>query len=188
MTSSLDPEVQLLASISAVVQSDYTEESADWKGSPFAWIRKCPSRRIGAIGEKLVAGWLAARGFDVTRSKNSDADRMVENKAVEIKFSTLWEKGFYKFQQLRDQDYDIVVCLGVSPFDAHCWAIEKAEVLRLWRETREIPGQHARGEETAWMTVYPNAVPDWLASHGGTLRAGLVEIARLTGFNPQSAE
>lgn len=187
MIERMDPEVQILAGISATLEADYTEDDAAWRGSPFAWIRTRPSRQKGAIGEKLVAGWLAARGFNVTRAKNSDADRVIENKAVEIKFSTLWENGSYTFQQLRDQQYDLAICLGISPFDAHCWVIEKRDILRYWRETGDLSSQHggASGSDTAWLTVNPKAVQSWLRGHGGTLREGLAHISRLTGFTPK---
>jgi hypothetical protein len=114
-----DPEVKILAAISHALEVEYTTEDREWEGSPFAWIRSHPSRKRGAIGEKLVAGWLAARDFNVSRSPDSDADRIIEGKRVEIKFSTLWANGGYKFQQLRDQDYELAICLGVCPFDDH---------------------------------------------------------------------
>lgn len=38
-----------------------------WQGSPFYWIKSRASRQIGAIGEALVAGWAASKGFDVTK-------------------------------------------------------------------------------------------------------------------------
>ena len=111
-SSNRDPEFDLLASIAATLKNDYIREGvADpWLGSPFAWILSGPSsRQKGAIGEQLVAGWCAAKGLDVVRSKNSDADRIIGGRKIEIKFSTLWQTGVYKFQQLRDQDYEYTV-------------------------------------------------------------------------------
>ncbi len=183
----VDPEVQALAGIASTLQADYMANDQAWIGSPFAWIKQRPSRTIGAIGEKLLAGWLAARGFNVSRSPDSDADRVIERKRVEIKFSTLWtDNHIYKFQQLRDQDYDVAICLGVSPFDAHCWAIEKADVLSAWHEdvNREIIGQHAEGKDTAWITVSPSSPGRWISQYGGTLRQGLDQISKITGFTP----
>ena len=179
-----DPEVQVLAGISAVLQAEYASEETAWIGSPFAWIKTRPSRQVGAIGEKLVAGWLAARDFNVARSPDSDADRIIENMRVEIKFSTLWKTGLYKFQQLRDQRYELVICLGVSPFSAHCWAIPKTEILHQWREGGGLSSQHggAAGSDTAWLSVIPGSEPDWLQPFGGTLSDGLRKVAELTGF------
>ncbi len=137
-----DSEVRILASISTTLQVDYAADDLAWVGSPFAWIKTRPSRQVGVIGEKLVAGWLAAKGFDVTRSPDSEADRVVQGARAEIKFSTLWKSGVYKFQQLRDQDYRFVICLGVSPFDAHCWVIPKDVVLVHWGAGDGIESQH----------------------------------------------
>ncbi|MDA8399734.1 MAG: hypothetical protein M0008_06755 [Actinomycetota bacterium] len=45
---------------------------------------------------------------------------------MEIKVSTLWQSGVYKFQQIRDQEYDYLLYLGVPPFDAHAWLLPKS--------------------------------------------------------------
>jgi len=121
-----DPETQLLASIAASLEHDYLDpEEALWKDSPFGWIRMTPSRRRGKIGEQLIASWCAAKGLNVVRSGDSEADRIIEGRRVEIKFSTLWASGVYTFQQIRDQNYSYLICLGLPPFDAHCWVISK---------------------------------------------------------------
>jgi len=179
-----DPEVRILAGISLALQAEYQSENREWEGSPFAWIKTKPSRQVGAIGEKLVAGWLAARGFNVTRSGDSDADRVIENKRVEVKFSTLWANGGYKFQQLRDQRYDLAICLGISPFDAHCWIIPKEDVLRLWKVEHKISSQHGGqdGADTAWIDVRPDAPHDWMKSYGGTLSDAIFALSKITGF------
>lgn len=180
-----DPEVRIPACISQALQAEYQSENQEWEGSPFAWIKTRPSRQVGAIGEKLVAGWLAARGFNVLRAGDPDADRVVENKRVEIKFSTLWEKGGYKFQQLRDQRYDLAICLGVSPFNAHCWVIPKEDVIRLWQVEHRISSQHGGhdGVDTAWIAVDPDDPPDWLKQYGGSLSEAIFALSKITGFN-----
>ena len=122
-----DTEVVALAQVASLLQVDYSAPLDDpWQGSPFRWMKSHPSRTVGAIGEALVAGWSAAKGFDVVRSGDSDADRIIQGHRIEIKFSTLWKSGVYKFQQIRDQDYDYCFCLGVSPFDAHAWLLPKS--------------------------------------------------------------
>lgn len=163
-----DPEVAVLAGIAGMLQGDYLrpEVERQWAGSPFAWIRTQPSRRVGKIGEQLVSGWCAAKGFDVQATGDPQADRIISGQRVEIKFSTLWENGSYTFQQVRNQNYAQVVCLGVSPLAAHCWAIPK-DVVRA-----NIAPQHGgrQGTDTLWFSVDPNEPHSWLRPFGGTLQ------------------
>jgi hypothetical protein len=165
-----DPDVLALASIAATLKGDYVRKGEDdpWAGSPFAWIRTRPSRQVGKIGEQLVAGWCAAKGLDVVSTGDSQADRVIAGRRVEIKFSTLWESGVYKFQQLRNQNYEFALCLGISPFDAHCWVISKA-VLR--QHVIDHTPQHTGkgGTDTFWLSVIVSSPQDWLCSCGGRL-------------------
>jgi hypothetical protein len=174
-----DPDVQMLAAMSGAVSADYAQAGESWMGSPFAWIKLHSSRRRGKIGEQLVAGFLAAKGFDVAKATGSSADRLVNGCRAEIKFSTLWETGVYKFQQIRDQDYQVLICLGVSPFDAHCWAIPKSE---LKRPLDGFVGQHTggTGTETSWLSVQPDAPHKWLSPFGGRLREAMTSLKKCT--------
>lgn len=167
-----DNDVRILASIAEMLKPDYVtnEQSDPWIDSPFAWIKTRPSRQIGKIGEQLVSGWCAAKGLDVGRSTDSDADRTIAGKRVEIKFSTLWSSGIYKFQQIRDQNYDFVICLGISPFDAHCWVISKATLKKyVIGHTPQHTGRG--GVDTFWLSIAPDSPPTWMNSCGGSLDA-----------------
>jgi hypothetical protein len=112
-----DPEVLMLATIASTLRGDYVREGPDdpWAESPFAWIRTRPSRQVGKIGEQLVAGWCAAKRLDVTSSGDSEADRVIAGRRVEIKFSTLWKSGAYTFQQIRDQNYELRCASAFRP-------------------------------------------------------------------------
>lgn len=174
-----DPDVMLLASIAATLMTDYVDPATDpWAGSPFAWIKTRPSRQVGKIGEQLVAGWAAAKGLDVTRAPNSDADRVINGKLIEIKFSTLWGQGGYKFQQIRDQRYEHAFFLGMSPFTASAWVVPKSVLM----ERPFRPGlspQHGgqAGTDTAWLSFPAIVPPAWLAEFGGTLAAAYELLA-----------
>ena len=163
-----DPEVQRLGTIAAALAVDYVdlEQENRWANSPFGWIRSRPSRQKGKIGEQLVAGWAAAKGLDVVRSTSRDADRMIQGRLVEIKFSLLWKSNVYVFQQFRDQEYDHAFCLGISPFAAHAWVVPKEIILG------NTPSQHGgrAGTDTHWLHLSPDDPPAWLARYGPTLR------------------
>jgi hypothetical protein len=172
-----DPEVRLLAAIAATLKGDYVREGeADpWAGSPFAWIRALPSRQKGKIGEQLVSGWCAAKGLDVTAAGDSEADRIIGGSRVEVKFSTLWRTGIYKFQQIREQNYEYLVCLGVSPFDAHSWVLSKNLVMAY--VIGHTPQHRGRaGTDTFWLSLDPAHPPDWLAGAGGKLGAAFLRL------------
>lgn len=145
-----------------------TDAHDQWRGSPFAWILTRPSRQRGKIGEDLVTAWLRAKGVDVRLSGSTEFDRHVNGHRVEIKFSTLWQSGRYTFQQIRDQAYDYLICLGISPFDAHSWVLSKAI---LHEYVIGHLGQHtgAGGTDTAWFSVRPDSPPAWLTDRGGSL-------------------
>lgn len=170
-----DDEVNALAGIAAKLAPTYVDPERDpWAGSPFAWIRTRPSRQVGKIGEQLVADWAAAKGLRVSRTGDAEADRVIDGRRVEIKFSTLWAGGGYKFQQIRDQRYELLLCLGLSPFNASCWVIPKMDIQSALRGTSQLDGltgQHtgAAAADTHWLSFHAERPPDWLRRYGGTL-------------------
>ena len=164
-----DPDLSKFIQITDKVSQEYAANLAGWSGSPFAWILTLPSRARGAAGEKIVDSWLTSNGFEVRRARQSGCDRIVSGKNVEIKFSTLWKAGSYTFQQLRDQDYESLFLLGISPNTVHAWFVPKAVA---WE--RAIP-QHggAAGTDTKWLTFPADSPPTWLQEYGGSLSAVL---------------
>jgi len=165
-----DTELEILFSVATTLKSDYVrDESADpWAKSPFAWIKTRPSRQIGKIGEQLVAEWCRQKGFLVSKSGDSECDLTINKHRVEVKFSTLWESGVYTFQQIRDQNYEYALFLGISPFSAHCWFVSKT--LLRQHVIGHLP-QHAGkvGTDTFWLSFPAGTPPDWLSECGGTL-------------------
>ena len=165
---STTPEFNLLASAAKFIKPEFEKNSSPWAVSPFEWILALPSASKGKLGKRLVYQWCALKGLSIDSSPDSQADMMINGHRVEIKFSTLWEANIYKFQQIRDQNYEYAVCLGISPFEAHCWVISK-KILR--RYVIGHMGQHtgSTGQETAWFAVNPQSPPSWILPIGGTL-------------------
>lgn len=176
------PELDILFSAADRLKSSYVRDEDDdpWANSPFAWIKTRPSRQIGKIGEQLVAEWCRHLGFLVTRSGDSECDLVIGGRRVEVKFSTLWESGVYTFQQVRDQNYEYAVFLGISPFDAHCWLASK--ILLRQHVIGHLP-QHAGkvGTDTFWLSFPVNNPPYWLSESGGSLDQAYPVFHRLFG-------
>ena len=164
----LDEGVREIISIAEDLSSNYRSHDLDWIESPFAWIKALPSRTVGKVCEQLIERWCTTQNFDVSPSPDSEADRIISGLRVEIKSSTLWKSGIYKFQQLRDQAYDVVICLGISPYDVHCWILSKKMILEQWK-SGGIRSQHtgSQGTDTAWLSVKPNTPQTWLTPQGG---------------------
>ena len=181
MNGARDRQFEILSRISRSLRQDYSTDVSAWQGSPFQWWKTRPSRQKGSIAERLVARWCEANGLRVEPSPDSDADRLIEGVRTEIKSSTLWSGGGYKFQQLRDQNYEIAICLGISPFEAHCWVLPKRVILDGWGRYEGLVSQHGgrKGTDTAWLSVNPRSVPQWLQQYGGALDDGL-RVLRLS--------
>jgi hypothetical protein len=125
MEISTQSDFILLASAANYVRGDLEKEYAAWKDSPFEWILKLPPGSKGKLGKHLIYQWCALKGLAIDRSPDSEADMLINGHRVEVKFSTLWKTGVYKFQQIRNQNYEYSICLVVSPNEAHCWVISK---------------------------------------------------------------
>ena len=177
-----DLDVELMASAATKLLLAYAQPTGDpWEGSPFHWILSQSSRAKGAIGEALVAEWAQANGFSVSQPPDSECDRIIGGFRIEVKLSTLWRAGCYRFQQIRDQNYDYCFCLGLSPFDAHAWLLPKT---MLKRYVIGHMGQHtgSRGLDTAWLGFQVDKPYEWMAAYGNRL----AQVAKLLRENATS--
>ena len=177
-----DEDLAVFAQLSAEVQATYVVAGTDpWEASPFAWIKKEPSRRVGAIGEALVRAWARHEGISVSPAVDSGHDCVLDGIRVEVKFSTLWASGDLVFQQIRDQSYQVAALLGIEPQSARLWVVQKHVI---WEQAS---GQHtgAAAVDTKWLRFRATSPPEWLAPCGGTLaegRAALEEARRSLGL------
>ncbi len=167
-----DVNLSKFIAVTDEISKKYAGQLEGWTESPFAWLLTLPSRSRGAAGEAIVDRWLTGNGCSVARSGNTDCDRIINGRKMEIKFSTLWRTGGYVFQQVRDQDYAFVLCLGISPLDVHAWCVPKSV---MWSNT--IP-QHGgkEGKDTKWLSFQASNPPTWLKQYGGSLSEALVVI------------
>ncbi len=160
----LSEEFVMFVATSSYLKEELEESKDNWRDSPFEWILKLPPRKKGKLGGKLLAAWLASKGVNIDATKDASESLVINGHKVAIKFSTLWTNGFYKFQQLRRTGYEYVLCLGISPFETHCWFFEKKYVLE------HATKQHKGGRQSEyWITVDPRNPLEWTKSCGGSL-------------------
>lgn len=171
-------EFGLFVGAAGVVKPEFYRANTAWNGSPLKWILTLPSGSKGALGKRLVSQWCALKGLSVGRSPDSEADITVEGRRVEVKFSTLWKDGTYTFQQIRNQNYEYCICLGISPFEAHCWVVSKKILMQhVIGHMGQHTGSHA--QETAWFGFKPKSPPAWIAPCGGSLKRAYTVLRSL---------
>ena len=177
-----DPDVRMLADTAATLESNYVdkaqEEERAWADSPFHWIRKKRGNTIAKIGKELIRALCAARGLcvvDAKGGKGGGADLVIEGHRVRLKRATLSE-GKYIFNQIRDEDFEYLMCLGLSPFDAHCWVIPKHVAI----DQSSVQSSVQHGPRTDWTSFSPAHPPAGLRAYGGTISEAFTVLQRLT--------
>ena len=160
-----------LVSAAAAAAFQYVDTD-EWHDSPFAKIRNLPAASRGKAAVSMVENLLHQTGFRVAPRRSSGHDCLVEGRTVRVKLSTLWRSGLYTFQQIRNEDYEIMFLLGLSPQEGHAWVVSRAVALSL------------AGHPTAWIAFPPHDPPEPLLSAGGSLSA--LAPALLQAFGPPS--
>lgn len=155
----ISKEFIMLAVTARTIQEEIENEIKPWENSPFEWVVQLPARKKGKVARQLITSWLESKGIACDLVGNSSETLLINGHRFAIKFSTMWEKGFYKFQQIRADGYEYVICFGIAPFNAHCWIIERNLAIKNAKK------QH---ETEYWLTIDPNN-PNWAQKFGGDL-------------------
>jgi site-specific DNA-methyltransferase (adenine-specific) len=160
-----------LAAAASFMQEDLEQQNELWKESPFAWLLEFSDRQKDRLGCRLAAAWLESQGQQVEELSNSSSDLLVNGHRIAVRFSTLTAYGKYRFEYIHGQEVDHVLCLGISPAQAHVWVFSQEEALQHARRQRQ--GGRPR------MLINPADPPDWARSRGGALEDGLQVIKGL---------
>jgi site-specific DNA-methyltransferase (adenine-specific) len=173
-TPELSKEFQELAASASYLQENFETKSEQWKNSPFEWLRQLSARQKGSLGRILISSWCESKGLVVEKTKDSSENLEIKGNKIALKFSTLWTSGIYKFQQIREEGYDYVLCFGISPFEAHAWVFERQYVLDNARK------QHRTGKGAEyWISVHPQIPKEWTKKGGGSLDSALRILRKL---------
>jgi len=155
------PEFEALMAIGSYLQKDLKPKSDMWKGSPFEWVLQFSARQKSAFGRQLLHEWCETKSLSIEKPKESSESLIINGKKFAVKFSTLWTNGVYNFQPIR-QDCDQVICFGLSPYEAHCWALDIETVIE------NATPQH-KGSAEYWFMINPQKPPEWIDHCGGSL-------------------
>ena len=141
-------------------------------GTDLSFVRSLSSSSFGAHGRRELLIFLSKHGFQVgKKAGEGHYHAMINDKKVVIKISTIWKGGkSYVFQQIKDGDWDYLLCFGISSTEDNLWIMSREDIYT-------IPGQHTGmgAKETKWIHISPEEIkPDYLK--GGTLGEGLEAI------------
>jgi site-specific DNA-methyltransferase (adenine-specific) len=170
-------DFQLLASAGSYLRLDLESPEGEWEDSPFGWVLDLPPAAKGKLGRHLIFTWCASKGLSVDYASDKDANLLINGARIATKFSTLWSGGIYKFQQIRDLDYEYLICFGISPVDAHCWIVRKEDVLR----NAKVQHKGAKEGSEYWLSINPSNPPTWILNSGGTLEQAQRTVMKLLG-------
>ena len=145
-------------------QQWHEEDTSFWDDSKFEKLKIMSSRKKGAQSERLTADIMEGLGCDVPRDKkgrnkkpynSSEFDLFIDGIRIEVKMSTAWDNTLNKFtwQQLRDQDYQRAIFLGINPNDLDMWWCTKDDLIS-HIFGRDEHRQHAGkdgGQELYWI-------------------------------------
>ena len=124
------------------------QKIAIWAGSQLAWTRSLAAGTKGKLGRQLVIELCRDEGLTAIQRRFLV---YVENKAVSVKCSVLGLEGNYFFENVKEDGYQFLFCLGISPHDVHAWVIPSEKL-------QEAKHQHGKADQ--WMIVAPNNPPE----------------------------
>ena len=154
-----------------MVEQQWKVDNATWLTSPFLWLRMLGPSPTGAAGESIVKHWLSSKGFvPVDKRLNSGHDCVVQGLKIEIKVGTQWKgSGDFGWFQIRDQDYDVLLLVGIEPFAVSIYAPPK-ELAWEHAEQQQGGNQGPGCRKIQWRGA---EVPEWIKPYG---QRGVVSI------------
>lgn len=158
----IDP---VFTDIARELEPCYVDNIDAWIHSPFLWLRQLSAKKKGAAMEAMVRQWCNVQGFPPNKTSGSESDCSIGGVLTEIKGSTLWNSGEFQFNQIRQQKYDMLIFLGISPNDVHLWCPPK---LLAMEHAKPQHGGEA-GQDTFFLKFKAADPPRWIRGHGGTL-------------------
>lgn len=161
-------DLQLAVEVFRELEEQHLADSP-WEGSPFKWVLSQPSGAKSAIARDFVRSWAWSYGKALKPARLQHQPFLrLDDLLFQVKFSTLWDSGTYRFQQFKEGPQDYALCLGLSPDNVHLWLIP-AEKLQV--HVIGTSGQHTGVEstETWWFETSPHQPLWWLQDCGGAL-------------------
>jgi hypothetical protein len=155
----LDPDQAqaALAGLAADLSGDFTEPADDWDDSPYLWLKQLPPVSRGRAAAALLHRWCQHLGIPATANPKAPTELSTPAGTVQVKSSTLWSAGEYRFQAVRPGHHTHLALLGISPHRAHLWVLPSGLAL--------AHRDNVRGD-AGWITLTPTRPAAWTHPYG----------------------
>ncbi len=153
-----DEQYLMLAASITHLQEAF-EENNPWYNSPFEWVLDANRQQKSLIVSRLFETWCKHNGFSFEKLGDAEDLCIINGYQIAVKFCMLLDDGMYRFQPIRNDDYDYVLCIGISPEQAHGWVFEREAVI----------GKSIYSETSDQIHVNPKSLDAWLSDCGGSL-------------------
>lgn len=149
----------------SIIDALANTDQMDWIDTPNEPIKGMVSSTKGRFGQLLVAAALRDMGHTVAKGGSNEFDLLVDgNRRVEVKLSTRWSAGCYKFQQLREpHDFSDVAFVFVDPTEINIYFANRASInAHVFNacENLQHVGQ-AGNSGVYWLSVNVGMIPNW---------------------------
>jgi hypothetical protein len=140
-----------------------------WEGARFEKFKARTPAASGSMFEVLIRKWAAWAGLHVEDRRSSDHDMIIGRRRIEVKGSTLDSMGWFHFNQIRQDEFDLAVLVGLTPDDCSMW-VEDGDALRSVAQWE----MHRAGRRNMKLKVRPG----WLGPESdGSLSRALERLA-----------
>ena len=153
----------------ASVASTFESVESRWDTSSYRTTRSLSSSAKAKKMKDSLVAWLTSQGVRVEKGVQSEYTFLLNGLRVALKVSFLLDSDDFWFQQIKDQEYDMVWMVGISPNDsASSWLVPKSV---FYSEVEGVKGHHtgAQAVETKMVKISPSDPYAWLRPYGSTL-------------------
>jgi hypothetical protein len=166
------PAQEAFATLANGVRAQFVPAVDPWAGSPYRWLKDLPTATRSKAAVTLLAAWLSRAGIPVVRRSGPGGHQLVSGvDRVEVKLSTAWATGEYRFQGVHDGPVERFALLGVSPDQVHLWLVPRAAAVD------RLEGS------AGWISVCAAAPPGWLSRFGGDPAHALRLLSTPAGYS-----
>ena len=164
-TPELSENFRKLAATASMLENESKARDKSWENSPFEWLRYFTPHQKEKVGKELILSWLESEGVMLKQEKNLE----LNGQNISFRFSTLFTDEKYEFKDILKDDYDYLLCFGISPYSAHAWVFKRENLSIHIKENL--------------ISINPENPPTWLDKEEGSLESAIENLRKIDRNN-----